>query len=215
MINTPFFRVITFAINSLFGVWTAAQTPSPSPVPLPTVRLGFLYPLTGNNTSSDRQVINALGLSIQDFNSASKSFLFDAVDGLLSPRFDTEGDPDVALSSFDGLAREYHNSILFILGIVSSENLRHIINERYGDLSSPEKRDTLNRVRCESSVHPLLLSCCSTFPNLAIPDAAFRFLPDDSKQARFLAQTLVDSGKKGIAVIHRDDQWGRQLQMDT
>lgn len=58
----------------------------------------------------------------------------------------------------------------------------------------------------------VLVSPSSTAPELAIPgDSLFRLVPDDRKQAPFIAQTLADDGKTHVVIVQRNDVWGRDM----
>ena len=58
----------------------------------------------------------------------------------------------------------------------------------------------------------VMVSPSSTAPELAIPgDSLFRLVPDDRKQAPFIAQTLANDGKTHVVVVQRDDVWGRDM----
>ena len=59
------------------------------------------------------------------------------------------------------------------------------------------------------SNHILIVSCGSTSPALAIPDDyIFRFVPDDTKQAKAIVRILMDQNIKAVVVMQRGDAWG-------
>ena len=58
----------------------------------------------------------------------------------------------------------------------------------------------------------VLVSCCSTAPQLAVKDNVFRMVPPDSGQAPLLAKHIMDAEKSDIIIIYRDDSWGVGLK---
>ena len=58
----------------------------------------------------------------------------------------------------------------------------------------------------------VLVSCCSTAPQLAVRDNVFRMVPPDSGQAPLLAKHIMDAEKSDIIIIYRDDSWGVGLK---
>ena len=60
----------------------------------------------------------------------------------------------------------------------------------------------------------VLVSCCSTAPQLAVKDNVFRMVPPDSGQAPLLAKHIMDAEKSDIIIIYRDDSWGVGLRMN-
>lgn len=58
----------------------------------------------------------------------------------------------------------------------------------------------------------VMVSPSSTAPELAIlNDSLFRLVPDDRKQAPFIARTLASDGKTHVVIVQRDDVWGRDM----
>ena len=214
----PILKPVMVVLWFLLSLHAFPQSPSPTSAtepPLPTVDLGFLLPLTGGSASSGREVARGLTEGINDFNRSQNTFRFNPVadfNAVPNP-FDTSGDNEIALRKFNDLISTYN--LLFVLGIVSSENLKYITQP-----FSNSRRKRGGNMRPDSDGtdddDTLFFSCCSTSSNLALPDDnIYRMLPNDSKQARFLAREMVNAGKKAIAVIYRKDEWGTQFQEDT
>ena len=58
----------------------------------------------------------------------------------------------------------------------------------------------------------VLVSCCSTAPQLAERDNVFRMVPPDSGQAPLLAKHIMDAEISDIIIIYRNDSWGIGLK---
>ncbi|MCY4490868.1 MAG: ABC transporter substrate-binding protein [Thaumarchaeota archaeon] len=58
----------------------------------------------------------------------------------------------------------------------------------------------------------VLVSCCSTAPQLAERDNVFRMVPPDSGQAPLLAKHIMDAEISDIIILYRDDSWGIGLK---
>ena len=58
----------------------------------------------------------------------------------------------------------------------------------------------------------VLVSCCSSAPQLAVEDNVFRMVPPDSGQAPLLAKHIMDAEISDVLVIYRDDAWGVGLK---
>ena len=58
----------------------------------------------------------------------------------------------------------------------------------------------------------VLVSCCSSAPQLAVEDNVFRMVPPDSGQAPLLAKHIMDAEISDVIVIYRDDAWGVGLK---
>ena len=57
----------------------------------------------------------------------------------------------------------------------------------------------------------VLLSCCSTAPELAVQDGIFRLVPDDTGQAAALASLMSHEGIGSAVPVWRGDIWGDGL----
>ena len=81
----------------------------------------------------------------------------------------------------------------------------------------PETSSNIRNIKGYSDENNmLLLSCCSTAPNLAIEgDSVYRLAPDDTNQGAALAALASDAGIEAIVPIWRGDAWGDGLRDAT
>lgn len=158
--------------------------------PTGEVRVGALYPVTGSTKGAENREATLLGA--RDFNTFLSTI---NVDWRLSiiPE-DTISNPFTALIK----AQELHqDGIDIIIGPQLSINV-----ERVGKYVNQNNM--------------MLLSCCSTAPNLAVPgDGIFRLIPDDSKQGVAVGRLLESAGIKAMVPIWRGDVYGDGLRAAT
>ena len=90
----------------------------------------------------------------------------------------------------------YRNNITTIIGLEQSESISHFMkNSNQNDI--------------------LLMSCCSTAPELSKKDNLFRLVPDDKLQGKAIAKVMESNKIKVMIPIWRDDIWGNGIQETT
>ena len=153
-----------------------------------TIRIGALLPLTGVASSTGKSTEAALKIALEDINNnflmSNSSLRFELVIS------DTESDPDKSLEKLKLLAE---NGIKTVIGPATSAELE-VVRE-YAD-----------------SNDILLLSHSSTAPSLAIEgDNIFRFVPDDTHQAKAISRLMWDDGIRLVIPFWRNDVYGSEL----
>ena len=156
------------------------------------VSVGSLLPLTGDLATHGEENMEGTRLGVEDFN----DYLADKGAGwtLRLVEEDSQTNPVVALEKLTALNAR---GVSIVIGPETSSNIRNI--KGYSD---------------ENNM--LLLSCCSTAPNLAIEgDSVYRLAPDDTNQGAALATLASESGIEAIVPIWRGDAWGDGLRDAT
>lgn len=152
------------------------------------IRIGALYPITGDLASFGRANAEALKLAETDINTWLEQnnipfrIRIDIVD--------TQTLPSVARDRFDAL---YAQGYRFFLGPMSSGELGEIIS------------------LVEAGRKALVISPSSTAPGLAIKDTVFRFPPPDDFQGNVLSKLFQRYGVTHIIIVFRNDDWGQGL----
>ncbi|MYB30240.1 MAG: ABC transporter substrate-binding protein [Cenarchaeum sp. SB0663_bin_5] len=154
-----------------------------------TITIGGLFPLTGDISSIGIQMQAASELAVEDFNAyleeegAQWRFVLSSED--------TATNPAIALEKIQAL---YARGISNIIGPITSGN-------------------TLNVKDYADSNDMLIMSCCSTAPNLAISgDSIYRFVPDDENQGNALGNLLTRDDIKAMVPVWRGDPYGDGLR---
>lgn len=161
-----------------------ASTPMSGPI-----AIGGLFPLTGEISSIGIQMQAASDLAVEDFNAylaeeGAQWWLVMAVE-------DTATSPVIALEKVQAL---HARGISNMVGPITSSNTQSI--KGYTD-----------------SNNMLIISCCSTAPNLAIPgDSIYRLAPDDENQGNALGKILENDGLAAIVPVWRGDAYGDGLR---
>ena len=136
-----------------------------------TVRFGALLPISGVSSSSGKSTEAALRLALRDananFSKSNSSIRYELVVQ------DTESDPTVSLDKLRLLANE---GVRIVIGPATSAELK--ATKDFADKNGL-----------------ILISPSSTAPSLAIEgDNVFRFVPDDSHQAKAISKIMWDHG---------------------
>ena len=153
------------------------------------ITIGIILPLTGDLQSHGNQNKNSTLLAIDHFNrylkSISEPWQFDrkVEDSATSP-----------IVAYEKLIRLYNDDVRIILGLESSENIKHI-------LDNFPNQDIL------------YISCCSSATDLK-HENLYRLVPPDKKQSKALIKLINDSDITVIIPIFRDDVWGRGMIND-
>ena len=156
------------------------------------ITVGSILPLTGDLATHGEENMEGTRLGVADFNEylAGKG----AGWSLRLAEEDSQTNPVVALEKLTALNAR---GISIVIGPETSSNIRNI--KGYADGNNM-----------------LLLSCCSTAPNLAIEgDSVYRLAPDDTNQGAALATLASSSGIEAIVPIWRGDAWGDGLRDAT
>lgn len=153
-----------------------------------TIRIGALLPLTGVASSTGKSTQAALKIALEDINNnflmSNSRLRFELVIS------DTESDPDKSLENLKLLAE---NGIKTVIGPATSAELE--VAREYAD-----------------SNDILLVSHSSTAPSLAIKgDNIFRFVPDDTHQAKAISRLMWDDGIRLVIPFWRNDVYGSEL----
>ncbi len=188
---------VTAAVNSMDDdAATPADESAMMPEELPAlsgeISVGSLLPLTGDLATHGEENMEGTRLGVADFNEylAGKG----AGWSIRLVEEDSQTNPVVALEKLTALNAR---GVSIVIGPETSSNIRNI--KGYSD---------------ENNM--LLLSCCSTAPNLAIEgDSVYRLAPDDTNQGAALATLADESGIEAIVPIWRGDAWGDGLRDAT
>ncbi|MGB8087670.1 MAG: penicillin-binding protein activator [Nitrososphaeraceae archaeon] len=157
-------------------------------VPLDSVKIGALLPLSGVRASSGKSTETALVRALEDvnayFSDSNSSIRFDLV------VLDTESDPAISLEKLKLLAK---NDIRIVIGPATSAEVGAVKN-------FADKNDII------------IMSHSSTAPSLAVEgDNVFRFVPDDLNQAKEIAKEMWSQGIRMVIPFWRDDIYGHEL----
>ncbi len=152
------------------------------------VMIGSLYPLTGRQDSTGYDTRDATQLGADDFNR-----ILDRIDAgwnMVIVSEDSATNPSVALEKVQTL---YSRGIDVVIG--------------------PRISSTVTNAKAYADTNDMMLiSCCSTASNLAIPnDSIFRLASDDVYQASAVSGLLVDRDIEAFVSIWRGDDYGDQL----
>lgn len=152
-----------------------------------TVKVGLLFPTSGDLSTSGNENILSTQMAINDFNQYLKNQK--ASWQLVGYHKDTQTTPELALK----IAKEFHaDGIDIIIGPKTSSELALI--KPYVDQNGL-----------------LVFSPSSTAPSLAVKDNIFRLVPDDTHQGSVIANLLEQKDIKAIVMLTRDDIWGNGL----
>ena len=157
-------------------------------VPVDSVKIGALLPLSGVRASSGKSTETALVRALEDvnayFSDSNSSIRFDLV------VLDTESDPAISLEKLKLLAK---NDIRIVIGPATSAEVGAVKN-------FADKNDII------------IMSHSSTAPSLAVEgDNVFRFVPDDLNQAKEIAKEMWSQGIRMVIPFWRDDIYGHEL----
>lgn len=160
------------------------ETPLSGPI-----TIGGLFPLTGDIASTGFDIQAATELAVEDFNAYLEEE--GAQWWLVLSSEDTATNPKIALEKIQAL---HERGISNIIGPATSSNTLQI--KDYAD-----------------SFDMLIMSCCSTAPNLAISgDSIYRFVPDDGNQGNALGKLLARDDIKALVPIWRGETYGDGLR---
>ena len=180
----------TWVKNGIFAteknILAAAEQPEGE------VLVGSLYSFPDRPDSSGYNTHVATTLGIGHFN----EFLDSISVGweLVMVSEDSATDPSVALNKTTTL---HSKGIDIVIGPRASSSVEQI--KPYTDINDM-----------------LLISCCSTAPDLAIPgDSIFRLVPDDTKQGDAVGKLLENEGIEIVVPIWRADVYGDGLHNAT
>lgn len=152
------------------------------------VRIGALLPLTGVASSTGKSTEAALNIALRDVNDFftmnNSNLRFELV------TVDTESDPTKSLEKLMFLKE---NGIMTVIGPATSAELEAV-------------KDYANNNNI------LLASHSSTAPSLAKEgDNIFRFVPDDTHQAKAISRLMWDDGVRYVIPFWRNDLYGSEL----
>ncbi len=156
------------------------------------IKIGALFPLTGDLSMFGENNAAALQLAEEDIN----AFLQEAglpyrVKVVIE---DSETKPDVALQKLQSL---YSQGIKFVIGPMASSEVRNL--KGFADS---------NKI--------IIFSPSSTSPALAIPDDyIFRLVTDDTFQGKVIAGLVKQAGIEHAVLVWRGDDWGDGLKDAT
>lgn len=166
-----------------YNLLTAAEQPEGE------VEVGSLYPLTGRQDATGYHTRDATQLGADHFNAFLKSINVDWELKLISE--DSATNPTVALEKTQTLRAK---NVDIIIGPRISSTTANV--KPYADINDM-----------------MLISCCSTAPNLAISgDSVFRMVPNDFNQASAASKLLESEGIEYVVPIWRGDTYGDGLQ---
>jgi len=151
------------------------------------VKVGLLFPTSGDFSTSGNENVIASQIAINDFNQYLKNQK--ASWELVGKNENTHTSPELALI----ITKEFHaDGIDIIIG--------------------PETSSELSLIKPYADQNGLLIfSPSSTAPSLAVKDNIFRLAPDDTHQGHVITTLLEQKEIKAIVMLTRDDTWGNDL----
>ncbi|MDA7940403.1 MAG: ABC transporter substrate-binding protein [Nitrosopumilus sp.] len=156
------------------------------------IDIGSLLPLTGRLSGHGQENFKGTEFGVIKFNEYLEEIGEQWSFNLISE--DTETKETTALEKLQSLNAR---GVKIVLGPETSSNTKHV--KPYADSNGM-----------------LLVSCCSTSPELAIEgDNVYRLIPDDSNQGPALAAVMWDAGIERIIGVWRNDAYGVGLQKTT
>ena len=161
-------------------------------IPSDIITIGALVPQTGRDGDVGAHRTSATEFAVADFNQYLESR---NVPWRMAVNItDTAATPDTALAGAMSLHSE---NITLISGPSASAGVKLI--KPYAD---------------ENDI--IIVSCCSTSPELAIvDDNIFRLAPDDLRHGSVIADLMRSDGKDVMVSIWRNDTWGNGLKNAT
>ena len=152
-----------------------------------SVKVGLLFPTSGDFSTSGNENVIASQMAINDFNQYLKNQK--AKWQLVGININSETNPEIALE----IVKDFHEKgIDIIIG--------------------PETSSELSAIKPYADANGLLVfSPSSTAPSLAVKDNIFRLAPDDTHQGHVIANLLEEKEIKAIVMLTRDDTWGNGL----
>lgn len=152
-----------------------------------TILIGAALPLTGDYSDQGVDNLEAARLAVADVNADWESR--GVAKELELINFDTQTDPAVAAIQVNNII---NLAARFILGPMTSGEI----------LAAQSAVNTSNS---------LLISPSSTLSTLANDDNIFRLVTDDASMIEATAQTMIAAGTNKVAMLVRDDVWGRSV----
>ena len=147
------------------------------------ITIGLIHSSADDDWLSGQEILPASQLAVTDFNQMADTRGWTlAIDAK-----STGSDADATLAS---VKQFKENGIDIIVGVPYSSGVSAVqtyINDN--DM--------------------VLISCCSSAPQLAENDNIFRTVPNDSNQSPKLVQFITESDKDSIVLIYRNDAWGQ------
>ncbi len=172
---------------------TVTATPTAAPAAAKAglsgeIPIGIALPESGSLAIMGKETVRAAKLAIRDFNEllakVGAPFKFKPI------VVDTRTNPEAAREAVETLINVYGCQV--IVGTVSSMCLKQAM-----------------QYAIEKGVP--MISPCSTSPLLAKPDIIFRMIGPDVRRGKAVAELIWHDGYRKVAVIYRDDAFGRGL----
>lgn len=160
----------------------------PEPTPTTTYKIGVLIPITGAGQLNGQQSQKTIEFAVTDINNYfSARNIPVRIQAIIK---DSGTDSTQALAMLKEFAED---TIKIVVGPYSSTTLTGL--KHFAD-----------------SAGILLISHSAVSSTLAIKgDNIFRFVPDDSWQAKAISKMMLKDGKLVVIPLVRDDVWGRAL----
>lgn len=156
--------------------------------PTGEIEVGSLYPITGSNAATGFATREATDLGAEDFNKFLQSIGEEWYLTVISE--DSTSLPTIAQEKTQTL---FARGIDIVIGPRPSGEVTQV--KRYADTNNM-----------------MLVSCCSTAPNLAIAgDSVFRLAVDDVNQGAGVSKLLESQGIKAVIPIWLGDAYGDGL----
>lgn len=177
----------TSAIASIFTLDTIHEI-TPDSSSNNVIKIGAMLSLTGIASSIGKSVNSALGIALDDinnyFSTKNSSIRYELIVE------DTESNPSKSLKKLERLDKY---GIKIVVGPATSSELQVV-------------KDYANKNDI------LLVSYSSTAPSLAIEgDNVFRFVPNDTHQAKAISKLMWQEGIRVVVPFWRDDVYGNEL----
>ena len=156
------------------------------------VEIGLITSLTGELSTHGNDIAEGAKLAVTDFNKHLEEM--DQNWRLKLVTEDSQTNPVVALEKLTSLNAK---GIRAVVGMETSASIRN--TKGYSDANNM-----------------LVISCCSTAPELAIPnDSVYRLIPDSNSDGAATAKLMRVDGIEAVIPIWRGDPWGDGLEKAT
>ncbi len=165
-------------------ITSALSSPSPTPVTAEKIKIGALLDLTGSYADGAEAVKVGLEVGLEDLNNRATGSFYEIVVR------DAGTNPETALKKLKELDAL---GIKLVVGPTTSADFVAV------------KDYALNH-------DILMISPSTTASSLALLDNVFRYSPVDTLQITALCNYWREKGIKAVAVLFRDDVWGRDFE---
>lgn len=175
--------IVALIILGALAAFLLQQHPKPGGAP--SVRLGTILGLTGDNASYGQKMQRGFELALTEINSPGRTNGFNAELAIEDSQFD----PAKAVSAYRKLTGA--QGVRIIVGITGSKNALPVCEASKGD-------------------DVVIVDALGSAPKLTTQGGSnyFRVMASDALAGRYNAQWAAESGMKKPAIVYMEDDWG-------